>query len=79
MRTNRDKLDKNFQLAYIGVGILHLVQTLEAYTTAHLLNFDMDESLTVSPVLLQLPGPAPGPGAGTGRIALGMTYTFPSK
>ena len=33
LSTRRDELDKNFQLSYIGVGILHLVQVLEAYTT----------------------------------------------
>jgi hypothetical protein len=52
LRIRRDAFDKNFQLSYIGVVILHLVQTLEAYTTAHLLEFDMDESLSVSPTLL---------------------------
>jgi len=52
LRTTRDNFDKNFQLSYIGVVILHFVQTLEAYTTAHLLKFDMDESLTISPTLI---------------------------
>ena len=52
LRTQRDQFDKNFQLAYIGVVILHFVQTLEAYTTAHLLKFDMDESLSISPTLI---------------------------
>ena len=53
----RDRADKNYQLSFIGVGILHLVQTLEAYTTAHLIDFDMDESLTLRPTVLP---PAPG-------------------
>ena len=51
LRVNRDRADKNFQLAYIGVAILHFIQTLEAYTTAHLLEFDVDESLTIGPTL----------------------------
>jgi len=51
LRIRRDQFDKNFQLSYIGVVILHFIQTLEAYTTAHLLKFDMDESLTISPTL----------------------------
>ena len=49
LSTQRDKFDKNFQLSYIGVGILHLVQMLEAYTTAHLLDFDINENLSLSP------------------------------
>ncbi len=79
LRTNRDRLDKNYQLAYIGVGILHLIQTLEAYTTAHLLDFDMDESLTLTPIILQMPGPSATSDTSTGRLALGLSYTFPTK
>ncbi len=52
LTVNRNVADKNFQLAYIGVAVLHFIQTLEAYTTGHLLAFDMDESLTISPTLL---------------------------
>ena len=52
LRIARDQADKNFQLSYIGAVVLHLVQTLEAYTTGHLLEFDMDESLTLGPTLL---------------------------
>lgn len=52
LRTTRDQFDKRYQLSYIGIVILHLVQTLEAYTTAHLLEFDTDESLTICPTLV---------------------------
>ncbi|MFK8055591.1 MAG: DUF5683 domain-containing protein [Saprospiraceae bacterium] len=52
LKVRRDLYDKNFQLSYIGVVILHFVQTLEAYTTAHLLKFDMDESLTIHPTFI---------------------------
>ncbi len=79
LRTARDGYDKNFQLSYIGIGILHLVQMLEAYTTAHLLNFDMDESLSLAPVILQLPGAGPDTDAVAGRLAVGFRYRFPSK
>ena len=71
--TQRDRFDKNFQLSYIGVGIFHLVQCLEAYTSAHLMNFDIDESLSFHPVLMPTDingGTSPG---------LGMVYTFGSK
>ena len=75
LETQRNGLTKNFQLSYIGVGILHLVQTLEAYTTSHLLEFDMDESLTVAPVLVA-PPPGGGGAAGGPRLAIGATYRF---
>ncbi len=67
LRINRDRLDKNFQLSYIGVVILHFVQTLEAYTTAHLLEFDMDESLTIAPTII------PSDPMGFGGSKIGVT------
>ena len=51
LRIQRDRVGKNYQLSYIGLVVFHLVQTLEAYTTAHLLEFDMDESLTLRPTV----------------------------
>lgn len=56
LRIQRDRVSKNYQLSYIGLVVFHLVQTLEAYTTAHLLEFDMDESLTLRPSVGQAPG-----------------------
>lgn len=70
LRIRRDQYDKNFQLSYIGVVILHFVQTLEAYTTAHLLKFDMDESLTISPTLI--PGDPMGFGGSRPGITVGI-------
>ena len=75
LEAQRDRFDKNYQLSFIGVGIFHLVQTLEAYTTAHLLDFDMDERLTVSPVITpayQLSAQPPG----RTRLALAAQWTF---
>jgi len=70
LRTNRDNFDKNYQLSYIGVVLLHLIQTLEAYTTAHLLKFDMDESLTISPTLI--PSDPMGFGGSRPGISVGI-------
>ncbi len=70
LRLLRDEYDRRYQLAYIGLGLLHVVQTLEAYTTAHLLEFDMDESLSIYPTLVP---PSPYDPAVGGRLALGMT------
>ena len=72
LRTSRDNFSKNYQLSFIGLAILHLVQTLEAFTTAHLLDFDMDESLTLRPVML--PGLDGLGGAGT--LGLSLTVGF---
>jgi len=70
LRIRRDLYSKNYQLSYIGVVILHFVQTLEAYTTGHLLQFDMDESLTISPTLI------PGDPMGFGGSRPGVTIGF---
>ena len=74
LQARRDRFTKNFQLAYIGVVAFHFVQTLEAYTTAHLFDFDMDESLTVGPRLMPVrtaAGTALAPGLGL-RVGLGV-------
>lgn len=65
---------KNYQLSYIGLVIFHLVQTLEAYTTAHLLEFDMDESLTVRPSVQQAPGVASFGASPSPSPALTLTW-----
>ena len=69
LRIRRDEVNKNFQLSYIGLVLFHLVQTLEAYTTAHLLEFDMDESLSLQPSV------APPP-AGVGPVRPALTLTW---
>lgn len=79
LQTNRDRLDKAFQLSYIGVGILHLVQVLEAYTTAHLLDFDMDESLSIAPVFIQPPDLGFSGSLAfdnRARLGIGLSYSF---
>ena len=84
LRTARDEFDKNYQLSYIGVGILHLVQVLEAYTTSHLLNFDMDESLSFGPRVHTpaahgfgaSPSASLDASAARPRLAMGLTYRF---
>lgn len=84
LRTRRDQYDKNYQLSYIGVGILHLVQVLEAYTTAHLLNFDMDENLSIGPRIHPPAGMGFGESYALGldptdnrpRISFGISYVF---
>lgn len=73
--TARDRYDKSFQLSYIGIGILHLIQTLEAYTTSHLLEFDMDESLTVAPIIVS-PTLGVDSRPSPSRVALSARWTF---
>ena len=76
LRTNSRTLDKNFQLSYIGVGILHLVQTLEAYTTAHLLDFDMDDSLSIAPVVVPAAPSLASYEATFSRVGVGVRWRF---
>ena len=67
----RDRAEKNYQLSYIGLVAFHFIQTLEAYTTAHLLDFDMDESLTLSPAVLPV---AQASGLPTVQPGLSLTW-----
>jgi len=47
-RSNRDKLRRNRDLLFIGVGLFYGLTVLDAYVSAHLLDFDISEDLTVS-------------------------------
>ncbi|MDZ4706253.1 MAG: DUF5683 domain-containing protein [Saprospiraceae bacterium] len=53
LRTLRDGFDKNTQLSYIGMFLVYALQGVEAYTDAHLMDFDIgdDLSLQVQPRL----------------------------
>ena len=59
----RDNFDKSRQTSYIFIFITYILQGVEAYTDAHLKNFDMDEDLSyfkIKPTML--PGSTPGIG-----------------
>ncbi|NJC24686.1 DUF5683 domain-containing protein [Neolewinella antarctica] len=43
----RDNQDRARQTAYIGIFIVYLLQTVEAYTDAHLQEFDISDDLSV--------------------------------
>lgn len=47
IRRNRDSFDKNFQQSYALTAILYLLSGVEAFTTAHLLNFDVSDDLSL--------------------------------
>lgn len=47
LRTLRDKYDKSTQLSYIGMVLVYALQGVEAYTDAHLMNFDLTEDLSL--------------------------------
>ncbi|MCU0346213.1 MAG: DUF5683 domain-containing protein, partial [Saprospiraceae bacterium] len=42
----RDKFDKDRQLSYIGIFVLHLLQSAEAFVDCHLKTFDVSEDLS---------------------------------
>ncbi len=56
LRSRRDVLRRNRDLTFIGIGIVYGLQMLDAFVSAHLFDFDIDENLTLS--LRPTPGPA---------------------
>ncbi len=53
-REHRDNLRRNRDLLYIGIGLFYGLSMLDAYVSAHLLDFDVGEDLTLS--LRPVPG-----------------------
>lgn len=47
LRTLRDDFDKNTQLSYIGMFLVYALQGVEAYTDAHLMDFDIGDDLSL--------------------------------
>ncbi len=43
----RDFHFKNYQLSYIGFGVVYLLNSVEAFVDAHLLDFDVNEDLSI--------------------------------
>jgi Family of unknown function (DUF5683) len=43
----RDSFDKNYQQSYALTAIIYLLSGVEAFTTAHLLNFDVSDDLSL--------------------------------
>ncbi len=47
LRSQRDKLRRNRDLSIVGIGLVYGLSVLDAYISAHLLDFDVSEDLTV--------------------------------
>lgn len=47
LRSQRNQYRKNRELLYIGVGVFYLLNGLDAYVDAHLLQFDVSEDLSL--------------------------------
>jgi len=47
LRNLRDQFDKNRQLSWIGLVAVHLLNAVDAFVDAHLLNFDISDDLSV--------------------------------
>lgn len=47
LRQQRDVFRRNRDLSYIGIGLFHGLSILDAYVSAHLRDFDIDEDLSV--------------------------------
>lgn len=61
-KQNRDFLRRNRDLSYIGIGLFYGLAILDAYVSAHLLDFDVGEDLSLSI--------RPGPGRFAARLRL---------
>lgn len=48
LRQVRNSLRRNRDLLYVGVGLFYTITILDAYVSAHLLDFDVGEDLTFS-------------------------------
>lgn len=69
LRQQRDNADRARQTAYIGILVVYLLQGVEAYTDAHLQEFDISDDIS-----LRL-GPVVTPGT---AIAYGLAVNFDS-
>ncbi len=47
LKNARDQYDKNLQFSYIGIGLAYILTAAEAFTTAHLLTFDVSDDLSM--------------------------------
>lgn len=45
LKSERDRVDKLLQVSYLGIGLAYILTAAEAYTTAHLLSFDVNDDL----------------------------------
>ena len=81
LRNLRDQFDKNRQLSYVGLVVVHALQAVEAFVDAHLQNFDSDEdlSLRIRPDFQVTPFGQPSLGIGLRiPVAAGRTESIPS-
>jgi hypothetical protein len=47
LKNARNQYDKQLQFSYIGIGLAYILTAAEAYTTAHLLTFDVSDDLSM--------------------------------
>ena len=47
LKRARDDFDKFRQRTYITLGVIYMAQIIEAYVSAHLIDFDIDDDLSV--------------------------------
>lgn len=62
LRRARDNANRSRQTAYIGILIAYLMQGIEAYTDAHLKDFDISDDLSIRLAPIVHPGATAGAG-----------------
>jgi len=55
MQINRDRLRQYRDYSWFAVGIVHIVTVVEAFVDRHLLEFDMNEDLTLEVIGIKDP------------------------
>ena len=51
LKAARDYYRSNFEMSCLGLGVVYILQGIEAYVAAHLKNFDVSEDLGLTPFM----------------------------
>ncbi len=70
LKGNRDISDKNYQSTLLGMGALYLAGLLEAYVTAHLLDFNVSDDLSMGSKLKLTPS------FSNSNLQIGLVYSL---
>jgi len=62
LRSQRDRFRRRRNLSILGIGLFYTLTLVDAFISAHLLTFDVDDELAVNVAPV---GPIPGPGSGS--------------
>jgi len=84
LRNQRDQYRRQRNLSIVGIGVFYVLTLVDAYVSAHLLTFDVDDDLAVNvqptgPGIVERPGPAKNasvPTSATHGMGMRVRVTF---